>query len=178
MSNLQLLLLPLLLPAVFAAEPPRVGSKAQDFTLMSLRGQQVSLYKELAKGPALLIVLRGFPGYQCPICNRQVREFVSKAGEFESHLTRVIMVYPGAAKDLPARAEEFAKDKSLPSNFEMLLDPDYTFTSQYGLRWDAKNETAYPSTFLLAPDGTVQFAKVSKSHGERTTAAEMLALLK
>jgi len=61
--------------------------------------------------------------------------------------------------------------------FVFPLDPDYAFTNRYGLRWEAKNETAYPSTFSIGRDGWVTFSKVSKTHGGRTTAAEVLARL-
>ena len=49
---------------------------------------------------------------------------------------------------------------------------------QYGLRWDAPQETAYPSTFLIDSKGVIFFSKISKSHGGRTTATEVLEELK
>ena len=52
------------------------------------------------------------------------------------------------------------------------------FTNSYDLRWMAPQETAYPSTFLISPDGTVFFSRISKQHGGRTTAAEVLDVLK
>ena len=77
------------------------------------------------------------------------------------------------------RATEFMANKKLPANFDLLLDPGYDFTNQYGLRWNALNETAYPATFLIDQRGIVFFAKISKSHGGRTNAAEIFdALLK
>lgn len=69
-------------------------------------------------------------------------------------------------------------DKMLPAGFEMVLDPDYTFTKQYGLRWDAPQETAYPSTFLIDSQNMVFFSKISKSHGGRTTTTEVPEELK
>lgn len=47
------------------------------------------------KGPVVLVVLRGFPGYQCSFCNCQVEEFTSHASEFAG--ASVLMVYPGPA---------------------------------------------------------------------------------
>ncbi|MCX6612325.1 MAG: redoxin family protein [Acidobacteria bacterium] len=69
-------------------------------------------------------------------------------------------------------------DKNLPAGFELVLDPDYKFTTQYGLRWDAPQETAYPSTFLIDSKGMVFFSKISKTHGGRTTTTEILEELK
>jgi peroxiredoxin len=85
------------------------------------------------------------------------------------------MVYPGPAEHLRAKAGEFLQNKAWPADWVFLLDPDYGFTEAYGLRWEAKKETAYPSTFVIGRDGVVIFSKVSRTHGGRATAAEVLA---
>jgi len=170
----QLLMLTLATMSLVAA-PPAVGEKAPDFALKNLDGHTVRLSEKTAKGQVVLIVLRGFPGYQCPLCNRQVKEFAMKAAEFEGK--NIVLVYPGPAENLNAKAAEFVMDKKLPANIELVLDPDYAFTKQYGLRWDAPQETAYPSTFLIDSKGMVFFEKVSKTHGGRSTATEVLAEL-
>lgn len=157
---------------------PSEGAKAPDFALTSLRGETVRLSEAALKGPVVLVVLRGYPGYQCPICNRQVQEFLSSAQGFSDAGARVIMVYPGPPQDLGTRAKEFTADKKFPDNFELVLDPGYEFTNLYGLRWDAPRETAYPSTFLIDQRGVVFFAKISKSHGDRTRAGELIEILK
>src|SRR5207245_609644 len=91
---------------------------------------------------------------------------------------RVIMVYPGEAENLEAHAREFAKGKAFPDGFDLALDPGYQFTQLYDLSWSAPNETAYPSTFIIDRQGIVTFAKISKEHGGRTTAAEIIGVLK
>ncbi len=171
------LLLPLLTLAIAGsalAAPPAVGQTAPDFTLSSLDASPTKLTSVLANGPVALIVLRGFPGYQCPLCNRQVQDLIQNADGFAKADLRVVLVYPGPAADLTKRAEEFTADKKLPAHFTMLLDPDYTFTKQYDLRWEAKNETAYPSAFLIDRTGKITFAKISNSHGGRASAKELL----
>lgn len=160
------------------AERPGVGDKAPDFSLPSLAGESVRLSEITENGPVVLVVLRGYPGYQCPVCNRQVQEFLRSARGFSEARAQVLLVYPGPDEDLVSRAREFASDKQFPQNFRLLLDPGYTFTNLYGLRWDAPRETAYPSTFLIDRDGAIFFAKISDSHGGRTTAAEVLDALK
>ncbi len=87
------------------------------------------------------------------------------------------MVYPGPAEDLKAHAQEFLQDKQRPKDFLFVIDPDYVFTTAYGLRWDAKSETAYPSTFVIDRAGKVRFAHVSKTHGDRVSATAALAAL-
>ena len=54
-----------------------------------------------------------------------------------------------------------------PVAFQLLLDPDYAYTNAYGLRWNAPQETAYPSTFVVNKSGIVTFAQTSKAHGDR-----------
>ena len=166
--------------AAIAAEttsPPAVGQKAPDFALQTPGGQRVELSKVLADAPVVLVVLRGWPGYQCPICTRQVGEFVGRAADLEKAGARVVLVYPGPADKLKEHAEEFASGKGMPAGFHFLIDPDYTFTNKYGLRWEKKAETAYPSTFVIDRDGTVRFAKVSKGHGDRASVEEVLKAL-
>ncbi len=167
---------------ILAASPiwaatPTVGDRAPDFQLSNVEGKVVRLSDLTSRGPIVLIVLRGYPGYQCPYCNRQVQDFLQKAPGVSAAGVHVVMVYPGPPQDLERRATEFLSRKVLPANFDLLLDPGYEFTSRYGLRWDAPNETAYPSSFVLDRNGLVLFSKVVKAHGGRVTAQEILEVL-
>jgi peroxiredoxin len=65
----------------------------------------------------------------------------------------------------------------LPSNMKLVVDPEYKMTNLYRLRWDAPQETAYPSTFILDTSGIILFEKISHSHGDRTSANDILAQL-
>ena len=124
---------------VAAAEPnaPKVGDEAKDFELTAIGGEKVKLSKLAEKGPVVLVVLRGYPGYQCPLCTKQVGELIGKADEFKKAGAQVVFVYPGPADKLKEKADEFVKGKDYPNHFHILLDPDYAFTNAYGLRWDA-----------------------------------------
>jgi len=165
----------LLLPLFAAAESPDVGSKAPDFTLSTPEGTPIRLSELTAKGKVVLVVLRGYPGYQCPYCQRQVHDFQVNAGKFTAQGIQLLLVYPGPPADLEKRAQEFmAKEGTLPANFHLVIDPDYKFTDQYGLRWNAPHETAYPSTFLIDQHGIITSRKISHTHGDRTSADEVL----
>lgn len=153
---------------------PQMGAMASNFTLKGLDDRPVELQKLTAQGPVVLVVLRGWPGYNCPNCTLQVHDFVQHAAEFNAQKVQVLMVYPGPADALKAHAQEFLRDKSWPKNFLLVLDPAYSFTTQYGLRWDAPNETAYPSTFVIDRSGKVRFAKISREHADRLTATAAL----
>lgn len=160
------------------ASPPQVGDEAADFTLTSLEGDEVTLSKLTEDGPVVLVVLRGYPGYQCPICSLQVGGLVGKKSKLAEAGANVVLVYPGEAGELEQRAKEFLRGEELPEGFHMVLDPDYKFTNAYGLRWEAPRETAYPSTFVIDKDNVIRFAKVSMTHGGRAKPDEVLGSLK
>jgi thioredoxin-dependent peroxiredoxin len=157
------------------AQTPAVGAKAPDFTLSTPTGKAVTLSTEQRGHGLVLVILRGFPGYQCPYCVKQVHDFVNHASDFKAKNSRVRLAYPGPPADLDQHAKEFLeKQAELPSNIVLVTDPDYKVTNQYGLRWDAPNETAYPSTFILDRKGMVVFEKISHGHGDRLSAQEAL----
>lgn len=161
--------------AATAAEIPSVGSKAPDFTLATPTGHSIRLSTQHSGSSLVVVVLRGFPGYQCPYCQRQVHDFIEHAAEFAAKKASVLLVYPGPPADLGQRANEFlATQSKLPSNVVLVIDPDYKVTNLYGLRWDAPHETAYPSTFIVDRNGTIQFEKISHSHGDRISAQDAL----
>lgn len=147
--------------------PPKVDENAPDFELKHLDGTSVSLKQLAANGPVVILVLRGWPGYQCPICSRQVGEFLNKKEELEKEGASVVLIYPGPAVLLAEHAKEFQGAKDFPKHFHYVIDPDYTFTNAWGLRWEAPRETAYPSTFVVSKDLKVKFGVTSATHGGR-----------
>jgi peroxiredoxin len=165
----------LMLPLFAVAQTPEVGSKAPDFTLSTPEGAPVRLSDLTAKSKVVLIVLRGYPGYQCPYCQRQVHDFQVNANEFAAKGIQLLLVYPGPPADLEKRAQEFmAKEGTLPANFHLVIDPDYKFTNLYGLRWHGHFETAYPSTFLINQHGVITSRKISHTHSDRASAGDVL----
>jgi thioredoxin-dependent peroxiredoxin len=165
-------------PPSKTGEPgPKVGAEAKDFELSTIGGEKAKLSKLVESGPVVLVVLRGYPGYQCPLCTKQFAEFLGKADEFKKAGAQVVFIYPGPSDGLKDKAAEFVKGKDYPTHFTILLDPDFAFTTAYGLRWDAKNETAYPSTFVIDRQQKVLFSKVSKTHGDRAKSEDIIKAL-
>ena len=156
--------------------PPKVGDNAPDIELKNEKGDLVSLKTLSSKNPVVLLVLRGWPGYQCPICSRQVSEFMAKKSELEKAGAQVLMVYPGPADKLGEHAKEFAKQGKweFPAGFHYVTDPEYKFTNDWGLRWEAERETAYPSTFIISKDRKIAYVMTSTSHGGRAGVASVL----
>jgi len=167
----------LAVPMVGLAATPEVGQQAPDFTLAAPAGTNVELHSLTSQARTVLVVLRGYPGYQCPFCQRQVQDFVAHADDFAKAHAQVLLVYPGPRAALDQRAKEFLDNKTLPPNMHLVIDPDYRVTNLYGLRWDAPHETAYPTTFILNRGGKVAFRKISHEHGDRLSAADALQQL-
>lgn len=162
------------LPGLQPPKPPAVGEEAPEFKLKNLKDEPISL-KTLTEGhDVVVLVLRGWPGYQCPICTRQVGEFLQKEKEFAERGVQVVMIYPGPADLLAEHAKEFQGKLKFPEHFHYLLDPDYEFANAWGLRWEAERETAYPSAFIVGQDRKIKFGVTSTTHGDRASAAAVL----
>ncbi len=174
-----LMALLLLVPSIAMAQVPPVGAQAPVFTLRTPGGRTVPMSHMLGHGPLVLIVLRGYPGYQCPFCQRQVHDSILHARKFAQRNAKVLLVNPGPPEDLSEHAQEFlATESQMPKDIVLVVDPDYSATNLYGLRWDAPRETAYPSTFILDSKGKILFENVSHSHGDRLSAEEALEHLR
>ncbi|MEM6363696.1 MAG: peroxiredoxin family protein [Planctomycetota bacterium] len=162
------------------ADPNRVsvGQKAPDFDLaVSGSDANLRLSSVLRDGPAVVVVLRGYPGYQCGLCRRQVAQMIAKHNDFLAKNTQVILVYPGEPNLLETHASEFVPASSLPEPFTLVRDPGFKMVNAYGLRWDAPNETAYPSTFVVDQAGVITWAKISNGHAGRSNVSDVLAAL-
>ncbi|WP_198953689.1 redoxin domain-containing protein [Rhodopirellula sp. MGV] len=162
-----------------AKEPLAVGDKAPDFELPVQGQDDFATLSELIKdGPVVVVVLRGYPGYQCPLCTRQVSSLVNRAKAIGAATgdqpQRVVLVYPGPENGLERNAKQFLGAKRLPENFVMVRDPDMKMVDEWGLRWNAPRETAYPSTYVIGPGRRVKWCKVSESHAGRSTVEEIL----
>lgn len=158
--------------------PPAVGAVAKDFKLPGLGEDPVELGKLAEQGPVVVVVLRGWPGYQCPACMKQFASFAEHAKEFLELKASVVFIYPGPEEGLRGHAEEFLRGEKPPEPFVIALDPGYKFTTIWNLRWEAPSETAYPSTFILDAQRKVLFRKVSKTHADRAEAEDVLAALR
>lgn len=156
---------------------PQIGTQFPDFTLSSIDGASITLKSELKKGPVVVVVLRGWPGYQCPFCSRQFADFLTHAADFAKTNTTVLFIYPGPASGLKEHAEAFNRDKPMPANFRLLLDPDLRWLESNKLRWQGKGETSYPATFVIDRRGELRFSAITKAHGGRVMSAAALSVL-
>ncbi|MGB7342674.1 MAG: redoxin domain-containing protein [Pirellulaceae bacterium] len=156
-----------------------VGEKAINFELPIIgQDDYIELQDEYKQGPVVVIVLRGFPGAQCPLCKQQVSALVNRARALEDKVHKVILVYPGETEDLMRRAKQFVGSRRIPAPLVIVADPGMRMVKSWGLRWDKPHETAYPATYLIKANGRVAWRKISDSHAGRTSVEEILGELK
>jgi peroxiredoxin len=138
----------------------------------------ISLSDEYKKGGVVVIVLRGYPGYHCPICTQQLGSLANRAQTLAQETHRVILVYPGEKTSLERRAKQFTGSRRLRDPLVVVRDDGMEMVEQWGLRWNARNETAYPATYIIDRNGRVRWKKVSKTHADRSSVQEILRELR
>jgi peroxiredoxin len=156
-----------------------VGDRIIDFELPIVGSEEyLTLSDQCKQGAVVVIVLRGYPGYQCPICSRQVASLSNRAKALAKEAHRVILVYPGEAETIEKKAEQFLGSRSLPEPLVLVRDQGMEMVDQWGLRWNARNETAYPATYVFDRNARLRWKKVSESHAGRSTVEEILKALR
>ena len=157
---------------------PSVGSPAPDFDTPRLDGSRLRLSNLTKEGPVALLILRGWIGYQCPVCTRQVGDFLGRAADFQAAGAHVVMVYPGDSSYVRERAAEFITGKTLPARYHYVQDPDLKIVNLYGVRWVAPDQHAYPSAFVIDRQGATQVAYVGKAAGDRPAIDDVQAAVR
>jgi peroxiredoxin len=156
-----------------------VGDRAIDFDLPVVGGEEyLTLRDEFKEGPVVVIVLRGYPGYQCPLCSEQVSSIRNRARALASVAHRVILVYPGQGTRLQRQAKQFMGSRSLPDPLVIVRDQEMKMVTEWGLRWDTPRETAYPAAYIIDRNGRVRWLKVSDNHAGRASVAEIVRELR
>lgn len=156
-----------------------VGDRAIDFELPIVGGDgYLSLGDECRQGPVALIVLRGYPGYQCPFCRQQFSSLISRARALAAATHRVILVYPGEQPSLEKRAKQFVGARRIPDPLVIVRDEGMQMVQQWGLRWRETRETAYPAAYVIDRNRVIRWRKISQSHAGRSSVEDILKALR
>ena len=139
------------------------GVKAPGIELQYLDGSKFSLNEARKKGP----VVAAFFKVSCPVCQMALPylDRIFKAYEKSSKFTFV-----GVSQDNAADTKAFNRQFGI--TFPVLLDPSgkYPVSNAYGL-------TNVPTTFLISPEGEIEFATVSWSKADVEQLNRRLATL-
>lgn len=139
------------------------GVKAPGIELQYLDGSKFSLNEARKKGP----VVAAFFKVSCPVCQMALPylDRIFKAYEKSGKFTFV-----GVSQDNAADTKAFNRQFGI--TFPVLLDPSgkYPVSNAYGL-------TNVPTTFLISPEGEIEFSTVSWSKADVEQLNRRLATL-
>ncbi|WP_289139560.1 peroxiredoxin-like family protein [uncultured Brevibacillus sp.] len=167
-----------------------VGTKAPDFTLASMDGQQITLSAELEKGPVVLVFYRGV---WCPFCNLELRAYEQIFDEIAAVNGRVIAISPQTAEYSSAIQEKHGLRFPVVSDVQNQTAKKYELTSQMPeklkqiyrsieisldvFNGDDSWELPLPATYVIDREGIIHFASVDADYKKRVEPGEVLRLL-
>ena len=169
---------------------PAVGTRAPNFRLQDARGGKVELAELRARGPVVVVFYRG---PWCPYCNLQLAAFQGALDDIIAAGASLVAISP----QTPDSSLTYAERAGL--EFHVLSDVGNRVAREYGLVFtqaetstavsreiglelcdyngDDSHELPAASTFVISPDGIVQFASVSGDYRWRVGPEEVLAAL-
>jgi peroxiredoxin len=121
------------------------GTKAPDFTLPTMEGDQFSLRDALARGPVVLAFFK----ISCPTC-QYAFPFLQRI--YQAHGNKGVTIV-GISQNSKKDTAAFTKEYKIA--FPILLDDtnSYPVSNAYGL-------TNVPSVFRIAQDGEIEISSV------------------
>ncbi len=142
-----------------------MGAQAPDLSLPAADGSTFDLSVARQEGAVVVIFYRGD---WCPICRKQLKSFQAHLGEFTAKDAKVVAISVDDAATSQALANKLGL--TLP----ILVDADLRTIRAWGIEHKGHN-IAKPSTFVIAPDGTIRFIKIGDSAGDRPDLDAVLA---
>jgi peroxiredoxin Q/BCP len=130
----------------FAAEPPKPGTMAPEFTLPTQEGNPVSLKEFRGKW----VVLYFYPKDMTTGCTIEAHNFQRDQDQY----TKRNAVVLGVSVDTPDSHKQFCTKEGL--TFKLLADSDHKVTTAYGsLKSYGVTELAARNTFIIDPQGKI-----------------------
>ncbi|MEO5667033.1 MAG: peptide-methionine (R)-S-oxide reductase MsrB [Bdellovibrionota bacterium] len=170
---------------------PKVGTKAKDFSLKNIRGNNVKLSTLLKRGPVILTFYRG--GW-CPYCNAQLKAYQEKLPAFKQLGAQLVAVSP----ETPDSGVSTAEKDGL--KFEILSDANNKIAKSYGLVFGVPNdlkelyksfgidlqknqsnpdwELPVPATFVIGKDLTIHYVFADVDYKKRAEPADIIEAIK
>ena len=135
-----------------------VGTIAPDFTLENLKGQKVTLYDALKKGPVLV----DFWALWCKPCLHALPGTDQIAKDYADKGLTVLTINTDSPRST-AKVRSYVKSKEF--SFEVLLDPNSDMLRLYRFR-------SIPQLFLIDTDHSIAFSKLGYSPGHEKKVME------
>jgi len=141
-----------------------VGDGAPEFNLKNTAGADVSLSETLETGPSVVLVNRG---YWCSYCAEQLQTFSSLAYDLWRHYdTDVLPIIGDPLPELVEMQDRFELTVQLLSDPTLEVAGEYTGTEET----ESFGTVPVAGTFVVDPDGVVQYAHVAEHIADRTYA--------
>jgi|SRR5450432_3939378 peroxiredoxin len=121
------------------------GTKAPDFTLLTIDGGKFSLHEELVRGPVVLVFFK----VSCPTCQYALPFLQRIFKAYASRNVTMIGISQNGRQDTAAFLQKFGVE------FPVLLDDpnNYLVSNAYGL-------TNVPTIFWIGQDGEIEISSV------------------
>lgn len=128
------------------------GVQAPEMELQYVDGQKFSLKQKRKKGPVVAVFFK----VSCPVCQMAL-PYLDRI--FNAYAKSGTFAFVGVSQDNAADTKAFIRQFNL--SFPVLLDPvgKYPVSNAYGL-------TNVPTTFLISPEGEIDFSTVSWSKAD------------
>lgn len=167
-----------------------VGAKMPEFRLNDAYGKSVFSGDLLKKGPVVLVFYRGA---WCPYCNLYLRGLQKRLTDITSRGASLVAI----SVEPPDRSLEVLKKDKL--EFPVLSDPDLVVAKKFGIVYTVPEElnekyvergldlakyngTAKPElplgvTYVIAADGTIEYAFLKTDYKKRAAPSDVIAVL-
>jgi peroxiredoxin len=169
----------------------QVGAEAPDFTLADADGRRVRLYRELVRGPVVLVFFRGA---WCPYCNMHLRALQNSLPDIRERGATLIAVTP----QTPDKSRSQIAENGI--GFELLSDLDSSVAEAYRLNFRVADELSdlyqarfgldladyngpgryelpVPATFVIDQGGIVRAVFSDTDYTKRSEPADILRAL-
>ena len=165
----------------------KVGDKAPEFTLPDVAGRPVSSAELLKQGPLVVVFLRG---RWCPFCCATVEAWQGLLHNVRRRGANVVAISPMTSKQ-----SDFMRDQH-KLMFPILSDQRNKVAEQFGVSYQVpeyqqqlfstvfinlpfiNGENSWtlplPATFVVSPDGTINYAWTNEDYTLRPEPAEIL----
>lgn len=170
----------------------KVGQSVPNFELPNAKGDLVSFFELLEKGP---LVVTFYRGSWCPYCNLQLRALQARLDDIQALGAELIAITPQVPDG------SLSNDEMSEMDFVVLSDQDAKVAAEFGVAWQVpefmlehmkvdrqldlesiNNGNAailpIPATFVIGRDGVVAWRYVDVDYRTRSEPNDIIEALK
>ncbi|NNC70360.1 MAG: AhpC/TSA family protein [Flavobacteriaceae bacterium] len=166
------------------------GTLAPEVNL-TIDGEQVAL-SDIYKDQKVALIF--YRGYWCPVCNKHLSEFATRAKELQDKGLKLIAITPEAQGGIDKTKEKTKADFIIVSDtdgsIQKAFDVDYGVTNEYTSKVqeklkvaisennaNGKSELPVPATYVINTSGEIIFAHFDPDYHNRASIDEILGAL-